>query len=134
MDALRARVASGEISQDSVRALVAAMRQGGGAAGARPGGAAGGRPGGANARRGAAVGDPSAGRPAIVFVEGADEKLEARAILLGVNDWDRTEVLIGLEEGERIAVVGAAQLQARQQEWVQQIRARQGSGPFPGVR
>jgi HlyD family secretion protein len=117
-DSLRARVARGEIPQDSVRALMAARARAAGAAG--PTGRAG-------RTQGSQPGQPTS---AVSFVVKADGSLEARPILIGLNDWDNTEVLAGLEEGERVALLGAAQLQARRQEWLDRIRS--GGGMFPG--
>ena len=54
-----------------------------------------------------------------------------RAVVMGLSDWDQTEIMSGLEEGERVAVIGAAQLQAQQQEFLNRIRERN-SGPFGG--
>lgn len=119
-DSLRARVARGEISQDSVRALMAARA---GAAGATGGFA--GRTG-----RGGQASQPGQPTSAVSFVVKADGSLEARPILIGLNDWDNTEVLAGLQEGEQVALLGAAQLQARRQEWLDRIRS--GGGMFPG--
>ena len=136
LDSLRAQVERGEISQDSVRALMRARV----AAGEGPGGAVagGGRPGGAAAAGGArrpgatrqasAPGEP---QPAVTFVIGADGIPTPRPILIGLNDWDNTEVLGGLEEGERVALIGAAQLQARRQEMLDRFRGATG-GVFPG--
>lgn len=130
LDSLRARVARGEISQDSLRALMAARAAAGGAApGGRPGGArpaGGARPG--AARQASAPGEP---QPAVTFVIGADGIPTPRPILIGLNDWDNTEVLGGLEEGERVALIGAAQLQARRQEMLDRFRGA-GGGMFPG--
>jgi HlyD family secretion protein len=55
---------------------------------------------------------------------------ELRMVRVGINDWDHTQVVSGLEEGETLAVVGAAQLQAQQQEFLDRIRSRRGGGPF----
>ncbi|MDE0475429.1 MAG: efflux RND transporter periplasmic adaptor subunit [Gammaproteobacteria bacterium] len=71
-------------------------------------------------------------RPAITFVVSADGAIEPRPILIGVNDWDNTEVLVGLEEGEEVALIGAAQLQAQQQEFIDRMRERMGGSPFGG--
>lgn len=71
-------------------------------------------------------------RPAITFVVSADGIIEPRPILIGVNDWDNTEVLAGLEEGEEVALIGAAQLQAQQQEFIDRMRERMGGSPFGG--
>lgn len=132
-DSLRARVARGEISQDSLRALMAARAGAAGAQGGAPGGraagargAGGGRPG--AARQASAPGEP---QPAVTFVIGADGIPTPRPILIGLNDWDNTEVLGGLEEGERVALIGAAQLQARRQEMLERFRGATG-GMFPG--
>lgn len=131
LDSLRAQVARGEITQDSLRALMAARAAAMGAAapGARPGGAraaGGGRPG--ATRQASAPGEP---QPAVTFVIGADGIPTPRPILIGLNDWDNTEVLGGLEEGERVALIGAAQLQARRQEMLDRFRGATG-GMFPG--
>jgi len=45
-------------------------------------------------------------------------------ITTGLADWDNTQVIRGVEEGEQIAVVGAAQLQASQAEMLNRIRGR----------
>lgn len=71
-------------------------------------------------------------RPAITFVVSADGTIEPRPILIGVNDWDNTEVVAGLEEGEEVALIGAAQLQAQQQEFIDRMRERMGGSPFGG--
>ena len=67
----------------------------------------------------------------MTFVIGADGIPTPRPILIGLNDWDNTEVLGGLEEGERVALIGAAQLQARRQEMLDRFRGATG-GMFPG--
>ena len=79
---------------------------------------------------GGATGDP-AFKPAVAFVMNAAGTLEARAIILGISDWDYAEVLAGLQEGEELALIGAAQLQARQQERMERMSQRMGGGrPF----
>lgn len=78
------------------------------------------------------AGQEGAPRPAITFVVSADGAIEPRPILIGVNDWDNTEVLAGLEEGEEVALIGAAQLQAQQQEFIDRMRERMGGSPFGG--
>ncbi|RMH12929.1 MAG: efflux RND transporter periplasmic adaptor subunit, partial [Gemmatimonadetes bacterium] len=65
----------------------------------------------------------------VVFVVAADGKIEPRLVMMGLNDWDRTEIVSGLTEGEQVAEIGAAQLQARQQEFINNIRSRSGN-PF----
>jgi len=71
------------------------------------------------------------GRPGVVFIRGADGLLSARAVLIGVNDWNNSEILMGVEEGEVVALIGGAALQARQQERNAQMQSRMGGGlPF----
>ncbi len=43
-------------------------------------------------------------------------RLELRPVLMGVNDWDNTEILAGLQEGEMVALIGVAQLMAEQED------------------
>ena len=76
--------------------------------------------------------EDDAPRPAITFVVSADGTIEPRPILIGVNDWDNTEVVAGLEDGEDVALIGAAQLQAQQQEFIDRMRERMGGSPFGG--
>lgn len=76
--------------------------------------------------------EEGAPRPAITFVIHADGTIEARPILIGLNDWDNTEVVAGLGEGEEVALIGAAQLQAQQQEFIDRMRERMGGSPFGG--
>ena len=134
MDSLRAQVERGEITQDSMDAVRNAVRaqmgaQGGGIPGA---------PGGvdlqaANPALSGLVNTGGAPRPAIAFVVQADGSMELRPVLMGVNDWDNTEILAGLEEGENVALIGAAQLQAEQQQMMNRMRGM--GGMFgPGMR
>jgi HlyD family secretion protein len=122
-DSLRAKVDRGEISQDSMRAIMASMR--GGAVGA--GGA------------GAAMGSQVAGagptretRTSVVFIMGADSVPVPRLVEVGLNDWDNSQVVGGLQEGDVLVVVSAAQLQAQQTQWLAQMRSRMGGSPFGG--
>lgn len=141
-DSLRAQVERGEITQDSMRALMQAMRsQGGAGPGAVPGGGAppaapagaGGRATGEGEQAaGAAAAAARQTRPAVVFVLGADSVPAPRLIQVGLNDWDNTQVVGGLEGNETLVVVSAAQLQAQQQQWLSQLRSRMGSSPFGG--
>ena len=140
---LREQLASGEISREEMRGQ---MRQARAANGGGPGMGAGGGAGmmgmglgggqgmgGEFADGGDRLGDNAAPRPAITFVVSADGTIEPRPILIGLNDWDNTEVVAGLEEGEEVALIGAAQLQAQQQEFIDRMRERMGGGsPFGG--
>ncbi|MCY4571739.1 MAG: efflux RND transporter periplasmic adaptor subunit [Gemmatimonadetes bacterium] len=86
--------------------------------------------GGFAAMMGGSMGDP-AYKMGVVFVKNADETLTPRAVILGISDWDYAEVLAGLQAGEEIALIGAAELQARQQERMERMTQRMGGGrPF----
>ena len=129
------------------------MQAGGGGGGATPGatgraqagGATGAAAGGAQ-RRGAQGGAPGAGltigggsevasngsrrsRPGLVFVKTKDS-FEPRLVQLGSSNFDYTEVVSGLKEGEQVALLAAAALQAQRQQ--QNDRMRQQSG-VPGM-
>ncbi len=128
-DSLRALIASGEISQDSARAIFSGQRGGAGGGGFfGPGGR---RPGG---QTGQGAEDAASRqremRRAVVFIMAGDGTIEPRGVMIGLNDWDFTEVVSGLEEGELIAIVGAAQLRASQDEFLNRIRSN--SNPFGG--
>ncbi len=125
MGELRAQVESGAISQDSMRALFQGLRgQGAGTNGA--GGAAAAAP-------GAAAPSARQTRPAAVFVVAADGTPEPRLVQMGLGDWDNTEIVSGVEEGDELIIVTAAQLQAQQEAFLEQMRGRMGgSNPFGG--
>ena len=54
-------------------------------------------------------------------------------IEIGLSDWSFAEVLSGLEEGDVLALVGAAQLIQDQRESLQRLQDRMGGGnPFGG--
>jgi len=121
LDSLRARVDRGEISQDSVRVLMRQLRGGPEGRGFRPQQAG-------EGARGLAMQRDT--RRAVVFVFGEDGVPTPRPIMIGLNDWDFTEVVSGLEGGEELAVIGAAQLRATQDAFLERIRSR--STPFGG--
>jgi hypothetical protein len=133
------------------------MQAGGGGAGMAPGGAgrggqtagaAGAGTGGAQRRgrqgggaQGAGAGLTIAGgsevpsngsrrsRAGLVFVK-KGETFEPRLVQLGAANFDYTEVVSGLKEGEQVALLAAAALQAQRQQ--QNDRMRQNSG-VPGM-
>ena len=70
-------------------------------------------------------------RPGIVFIPGADGP-EPKMVMLGVNDWDYTEVISGLTEGEKVFLMTAARLQQQQQQ--AQDRMRQRNNQMQGMR
>jgi HlyD family secretion protein len=73
-------------------------------------------------------------RRSVVFVLNAEGRPEPRVIQVGLSDWDNTQVVSGLDGTEVLAVVGAAQLQAQQAQWLERIRSRSGGSPFGGGR
>ncbi|HEX6306819.1 MAG TPA: efflux RND transporter periplasmic adaptor subunit [Longimicrobiales bacterium] len=109
----------------------AAQRMQGGAPGGAPGmggsGTPGQRPGG-RAARGIGNGDTRMG---VLFVQ-SGTTIEPRVAVLGLNDWDYTEVIRGLEPGEAVVLISVARLQQQQQDMLDRMRERT-SGPFPGA-
>lgn len=122
MDSLRARVQRGEISRDSARALTRGLSGGGG------GFRGGQRLDSARAGGGASAGPRRQLRRAVVFVVNAEGRPEPKPVQLGLNDYDHTEIVSGLNENDPIALLGAAELQAQQQQVLNRIR--QGAGQF----
>ncbi|HJQ21705.1 MAG TPA: efflux RND transporter periplasmic adaptor subunit [Gemmatimonadaceae bacterium] len=82
------------------------------------------------------VGNPeSAGsgqrvRPSLVFVA-KGKTFEPRVVMLGAGNFDYTEVVSGLQEGDEVALLAALALQAQRQQ--QNDRFRQGMGGVPGM-
>ncbi|WP_225412857.1 efflux RND transporter periplasmic adaptor subunit [Stigmatella hybrida] len=58
--------------------------------------------------------------------------LRARRVTLGLSDWEYTEVVSGLEGGEQVLQVSAAQMQQQQQKDLDRFRQRAG-GVIPGA-
>ncbi len=83
---------------------------------------------GQNGQGGRAMGAARA-QQAVVFVVGEDGALEPHTVMIGLTDWDRTEVVSGLDEGDRVALIGLAQLQAQREEFMERMRSM-GSNPF----
>jgi HlyD family secretion protein len=101
--------------------------------GARQGGAAQGGAGG----RGARAGGNQDVRPGVVFVRTATG-VEPRSVTLGVNDWDNTEVIRGLEPGDEVVLISVARLQQQQQDMLNRMRSNTsiipGASGGPGRR
>jgi HlyD family secretion protein len=87
-------------------------------------------PGGVGAWSGGAAGGRR-DRAQVVFVKTRDG-LEPRVVRTGVSDFDYTEILDGVSEGEQVAVLGVAEAQARREQDQSRIRQRMGGG-VPGV-
>ena len=120
------------------------------AAGAAPKGAAGdtqgatGRRNGAGTRTatGAAMGaGMSGGRPGgatrtrtgLVFVQIGEGQYEPRLVQLGASNYDYSEVVSGLREGDKVALLAVAALQARRDQANDRFRSMTGGG-VPGVQ
>jgi HlyD family secretion protein len=69
-------------------------------------------------------------RQALVFVA-KGKSWEPRAVMLGAGNFDYTEVVSGLEEGEQVALLASLALQAARQ--AQNDRMRAGMGGVPGM-
>ena len=73
----------------------------------------------------------SAIRQGLVFVKDSAEGYQPRMVRLGVSNYDFTEVLSGLDEGEEVALLSAAALQMRRQEMNDRMRGMSG---VPGMQ
>jgi HlyD family secretion protein len=73
-------------------------------------------------------GDPARPKPAFVFV--ADERgaLSLKPIMIGLGDFDHTQILVGLEEGDQVITVPLSLVQ--QQDLLERIRSR---SSVPGI-
>ncbi len=71
-------------------------------------------------------------RPGLVFVA-ANGGYAPRMVRLGVSNFDYTEVVSGLQEGERVALLGAVAMQQRRQEQTDRFRGMTGGG-VPGMQ
>ena len=151
LDALRQKMMSGEIDRDGMRTesqkiyaglgldpMIAgacrrrAFQNGGGAAGGAPAAAAGA---GAAAfqgggGQGGAFGGGRRSRPGLVFVK-KGETFEPRLVMLGASNFDYTEAVSGLKEGEQVAMLAAVALQAQRQQNADRIRQNSG---VPGMQ
>ena len=63
----------------------------------------------------------------VVFVKKGD-KYSARAVRMGISDFDYTEIVSGVQQGEQVALLGAAVLQAQRDELQSRIRSRASGG------
>lgn len=151
LDGLRDRMRSGELDRDAMRAeqqkiygaigvdpqVAGACRmremraQGGATAAGQPGGAPSQLqlPNPERATNGRSI------RSAMVFVakgEGKARTYEPRMVMLGSANFDYTEVVSGLEEGEQVAMLASLALQAQRQQ--QNDRMRQNMGGVPGMQ
>jgi HlyD family secretion protein len=75
----------------------------------------------------------SGARPGVVFVQGAQGP-EPKVVLVGLSDWDYTEVVRGLEPGSEVYLISVARLQQQQEQFSSRMRERAGGGIFGGGR
>lgn len=116
---------------DSARAARrrARMANGGGAGGGFGGGGAGGANGGGGGFGAGGGTGGGANRAQVVFVKTA-KGIEPRLVRLGLSDFDYSEVISGVQEGDQVVLLGIAQAQAARTQ--QQQNARQRVGTMPG--
>jgi HlyD family secretion protein len=79
---------------------------------------------------GAGTGQRAGGRRGMVFVV-KNGKYTPKVVRLGISNYDVSEVLSGLNEGDSVAILNVAAMQARQQADLDQIRNRAG---VPGLQ
>ena len=76
-------------------------------------------------------GNGRAGQAQVVLVKTATG-LEPRVVRIGISDFDYSEVLGGVGEGDEVVLLSVAAVQAKRQSDQAQLRQRMGSG-MPGV-
>jgi len=113
--------ASGTPSSFGQRGAGGFSRQGGGGAGGGGGGGGVGGGGGAGSFAG------GTGGPMFVFVKKGDT-YAPRLVRVGISDFDYTEILSGLQQGEMVALLGPAVLQAQREQLQNRVRAGAGGG------
>ncbi len=123
-----------------------AVQMGDAKSGARPGAAtsdkgapSSNRRGGAPTAAGGSAGGNAGGsvtrvRTALVFVEDAPGKFSPRLVRLGASDYDYSEVVSGLKEGEKVATLAVQALQAKRDQQNDRFRSMTGAGGMPGVQ
>ena len=92
------------------------------ASGAMGAGMAGGSPG----------GSPIRPRTALVFVQDASGKFVPRIVRLGASNYDYSEVLSGLQEGDKVATLNVGMLQQKRDQQNDRFRNMAGGG-VPGM-
>lgn len=71
-------------------------------------------------------------RAQVVFVQ-TEKGPAPRLVRLGLSDFDYSEVLQGVTEGENVVLLGVAEAQASRTETQNRVRQRMGGGAVPGV-
>jgi HlyD family secretion protein len=127
--------ASAGVDPAVARACTFRARSQGGAAGAGRDAAGGSAQaaagqGGQGGARGGQRGGGGGGRRGMVFLV-ENGKYVPKVVRLGVSNFDVSEVVSGLNEGDSVAILNVAAMQARQQEEMDRIRSR---GGVPGMQ
>ena len=76
-----------------------------------------------------AAGGSSDMHPGVVFVKGPQGP-EPKFVLLGLSDWDYTEVIRGLEPDQQVYLISVARLKQQQDQFANRMRERAGGGMF----
>ena len=81
------------------------------------------------ARERAQRADPASPKPAFVFVETPEGRFTLKPITIGLSDWDYTEIVAGLEEGDEVLQVPQGLVQQSEMlEFMRQRSAMPGMG------
>jgi HlyD family secretion protein len=75
------------------------------------------------------AGEPVATRPGLVLVA-QNGTWEPRRVMLGIGNYDATEVVSGLQEGDRVALVAEIRVQAARDSSLNRLQSR---GGLPGI-
>ena len=73
-------------------------------------------------------------RTALVFVQIGEGKYEPRLVRLGAADYDYSEVVSGLKEGEKVASLSVAALQAKRDQANDRFRSMTSGSGMPGTQ
>jgi len=93
-------------------------------AGGAGAGAGGGAWSGAGGAGGAGAGGARAAAQTMIAMVKVEKGIELRIVRVGLSDFDYGEVLSGLKEGDQVAMLSVAQIQAQRAENISQIRER----------
>ena len=133
-DSIRAAVAAARAARGFGRAGTASSTasstaQGGGGDTTRRFNRQGGTGGGGGGGQGGATGGfgGGTGGPMFVFVK-KDDHYSPKLVRVGISDFDYTEILNGLQQGEMVALLGPAVLQAQREQLQNRVRAGTGGG------
>jgi HlyD family secretion protein len=105
------------------------QRRGGDGAASGTGGPGMGQGQGSRANDAPLTGNMTRPRPGLVFVA-ENNTYVPRMVMLGVGNYDVTEVLSGLKEGDQVVLISAAMLQQARDEMMQRMRSR---STLPGM-